>query len=194
MSYSAAVEQLNAMAPELLSSSGPAGAGRRKFSLDEIRILLDAMGNPQRRFRSILIAGTNGKGSTSATLASILTASGIRTGLYTSPHLERINERIRIGRAEVTDDGFACSYFRTHDAAQQCVLSGRLAQLPSYFEMLTAQAFLCFADATNIVDPILSIVTDISLDHMEWLGPTIADITREKAGILRARGTLITLP
>src|SRR5579863_1909273 len=211
MSYSAAVEQLNAMAPELLSSSGPAGAGRRKFSLYEIRILLDAMGNPQRRFRSILIAGTNGKGSTSATLASILTASGIRTGLYTSPHLERINERIRIGRAEVTDDGFACSYFCVHDAAQQCVLSGRLAQLPSYFEMLTAQAFLCFADAaidiavlevgmggrldaTNIVDPILSIVTDISLDHMEGLGPTIADITREKAGILPARGTLITLP
>src|SRR5579863_4240368 len=211
MSYTAAVEQLNAMAAELLASSGPAGAARRKFSLDEIRILLDAMGNPQRRFRSILIAGTNGKGSTSATLASILTASGIRTGLYTSPHLERINERIRIGRAEVTDDGFACSYFRTHDAAQQCVLSGRLAQLPSYFEMLTAQAFQCFADAaidiavlevgmggrldaTNIVDPILSIVTDISLDHMEWLGPTISAIAREKAGILRPAGTMITLP
>src|SRR5579863_1534867 len=211
MSYTAAVEQLNAMAAELLASSGPAGAARRKFSLDEIRILLDAMGNPQRRFRSILIAGTNGKGSTSATLASILTASGIRTGLYTSPHLERINERIRIGRAEVTDDGFACSYFCVHDAAQQCVLSGRLAQLPSYFEMLTAQAFQCFADAaidiavlevgmggrldaTNIVDPILSIVTDISLDHMEWLGPTIAAIAREKAGILRPRGTMITLP
>ena len=208
MSYAAAIEQLNAMVPELFTGQGQA---RRKFSLDEIRVLLEALGNPQGRFPSVLIAGTNGKGSTAATLASILAASGLRTGLYTSPHLARANERIRIGRAEIGDDAFAASYFRVHDAAQQLVLDGRLAQLPSYFEMLTAQAFLCFAqarvdfavlevgmggrlDATNIVDPVLSIVTDISLDHMEWLGSTIAEITREKAGILRQNGTLITLP
>ena len=84
MSYAAAIDQLNAMVPELYTSSGQA---RRKFSLDEIRVLLDALGNPHRRFPSVLIAGTNGKGSTAATLASILTASGMRTGLYTSPHL-----------------------------------------------------------------------------------------------------------
>jgi len=208
MSYAAAIEQLNAMVPELYAIQGPA---RRKFSLDEIRILLEPLGNPHRRFPSVLIAGTNGKGSTASTLSSILTASGLCTGLYTSPHLARVNERIRIDRAEVSDDAFAASYFRVHDAAQQLVLEGRLKQLPSYFEMLTAQAFGCFADAevdfavlevgmggrldaTNIVDPVLSIVTDISLDHMEWLGSTIGEIAREKAGILRREGTLITLP
>jgi dihydrofolate synthase / folylpolyglutamate synthase len=208
MSYTAAIDQLNAMIPELYT---PTGQPRRKFSLDEIRILLGALGNPHRRFSSVLIAGTNGKGSTAATLASILTASGVRTGLYTSPHLARVNERIRLDRGEIDDDAFAALYFQVHDAAQQLVLDGALPQLPSFFEILTAQALLYFArkrvkiailevgmggrlDATNIVDPLLSVITDISLDHTEWLGSTIAAITREKAGILRHRGTLITLP
>lgn len=208
MSYAAAIDQLNAMAPELYTRSGQP---RRKFSLDEFRVLLGELGHPQRRFRSVLIAGTNGKGSTAATLASILTASGMRTGLYTSPHLEQANERIRVDGVEIDDDAFADLYFRVHYAAQELVRDGQLPQPPSYFEVLTAQAFLYFAqaeaeiavlevgmggrlDATNVVDPLLSIVTDISLDHMEWLGPTIAAIAREKAGILRAGGTLITLP
>jgi len=208
MSYASALDQLNAMVPELYQS---AGQPRRKFSLDEIRILLAALGNPQRRFPSVLIAGTNGKGSTAATLASILTASGIRTGLYTSPHLARVNERIRLDREEIGDDAFAALYFRVHDAAQELVLAGSLPQMPSFFEVLTAQALLYFAeshvgiavlevgmggrlDATNIVDPLVSIVTDISLDHTEWLGPTIGAIAREKGGILRRGGTLITLP
>jgi len=208
MSYVAAVEQLNAMVPELYQSSGQP---RRKFSLDEIRILLSTLGDPHRRFPSVLIAGTNGKGSTAATLASILTSSGLRTGLYTSPHLARVNERIRLDRNEIDDESFAALYFRVHDAAQRLVLDGILPQLPSFFEILTAQALLCFAeaqvdiavlevgmggrlDATNIVDPLISVITDISLDHTEWLGSTIAAITREKAGILRRNGTLITLP
>ena len=208
MSYSAAIEQLSAMVPELYTSLGQP---RRKFSLDEIRILLAALGDPHHRFPSVLIAGTNGKGSTAATLASILTASGVRTGLYTSPHLARANERIRLDRVEIGDDAFAALYFRVHDAAQQLVLDGLLPQLPSYFEILTAQAFLYFAeagaeiavlevgmggrlDATNIVEPLFSVITDISLDHTEWLGSTIAAIAREKAGILRPHGTLITLP
>jgi len=208
MSYSAAVDQLNAMVPELYTSSGQP---RRKFSLDEIRILMEAFGNPHRRFRSVLIAGTNGKGSTAATLASILTAAGLRTGLYTSPHLARPNERIRLHRVEISDETFADLYFRVHDTAEHLVREGKLPQHPSYFEILTAQAFVCFAlkgvdiavlevgmggrlDATNIVDPLLSIITDISLDHTEWLGSTIAAIAREKAGILRRRGTMITLP
>lgn len=208
MSYAAAIEQLNAMAPELYARPGQP---RRKFSLDEIRVLLEALGDPQRRFKAVLIAGTNGKGSTASTLASILTAAGVRAGLYTSPHLEKANERIRLDRAEIADDDFARIYFRVHDAAQQLVLDGRLAQLPSYFEILTAQALLYFAesgaeiavlevgmggrlDATNIVDPLLSVITDISLDHTEWLGETIAAIAREKAGILRQDGTVVTLP
>ncbi len=208
MSYAAALEQLNAMVPELYAR---AGQPRRKFSLDEIRILLAELGDPQKRFPSVLIAGTNGKGSTASTLASILTAAGLRTGLYTSPHLERVNERMRINRAEISDNDFARIFFRVHDAAQALVLAEKLPQLPSYFELLTAQAFLYFAeagvqiavlevgmggrlDATNIVDPLLSIITDISLDHTEWLGSTIGAIAREKAGILRRGGTMITLP
>lgn len=208
MSYAAAIEQLNAMAPELYAKPGQP---RRKFSLDEIRILLNALGDPHKRFKTVLIAGTNGKGSTASTLASILVAAGVRTGLYTSPHLERANERIRLDRTEIGDDEFARVYFRVHDTAQQLVLDGRLEQLPSYFEILTAQALLYFAeagaeiavlevgmggrlDATNIVDPLLSVITDISLDHTEWLGDTIGAIAREKAGILRRNGTMVTLP
>lgn len=208
MSYAAAIRELNAMVPELYTGKGQP---RRKFSLDEIRVLLEDLGNPQLSFPSVLIAGTNGKGSTAATLASILTASGLRAGLYTSPHLHRANERIRVDGMEVGDDDFARLYFRVHDAAQKLVLAGRLPQMPSYFEILTAQALLHFAaaqvaiavlevgmggrlDATNVVNPLVSVITDISLDHMEWLGSTIGAIAREKAGILRVGGTMVTLP
>ncbi len=207
MSYATAIDQLNAMVPELHTG---AGQKRRKFSLEEIRTLLGALGNPQREFGSVLIAGTNGKGSTAATLASILTASGLCAGLYTSPHLARANERIRIGRVEIEDDDFARIYFRVHDTAERLVMSGELPQMPSYFEILTAQALVYFAevkaevavlevgmggrlDATNVVDPLLSVITDISLDHMDWLGSTISEIAREKAGILRQGGTMVTL-
>ncbi len=208
MSYQSAIDQLNAMVPELYNKPGQP---RRKFSLAEIGILLEALGNPHKQFASVLIAGTNGKGSTASTLASILKESGLRTSLYTSPHLNRPNERIHVNGREIDDDAFASLFFRVGAAAQQSVLDGKLAQFPSFFETLTAMAFLHFAaqgveiavleagmggrlDATNIVDPLLSIVTDISLDHTEWLGSTIAAITREKAGILRPGGTLITLP
>ena len=208
MSYQAAIDLLHSMTPELHTQPGHA---RRKFSLDEIATLLDALGNPQRRFPSVLIAGTNGKGSTAATLAAILRESGLRTGLYTSPHLERPNERIRISGTDISDADFARLFFHVHNTALALVADGRLPQHPSFFETLTALAFLYFAeqaidfavlevgmggrlDATNIVDPALSIITDISLDHTEWLGSTIASIAQEKAGILRPNGTLVTLP
>ena len=208
MSYQSAIDHLAAMAPELATQTGQT---RRKFSLDEVGTLLAALGNPHRTVPAVLIGGTNGKGSTASTLASILTASGLRTGLYTSPHLSRPNERIRIDGVEISDEDFAAQFFRVRSAGQKLVEEGKLAQLPSFFETLTTMAFLYFAepaieiavlevgmggrlDATNIVDPLLSIITDIALDHMEWLGNTIADITREKAGILRKGGMLITLP
>ncbi len=208
MSYAAAIDQLNAMAAELYARPGQP---RRRFSLDEVRKLLDALGDPHKQFRAVLIAGTNGKGSTASTLASILTEAGLRAGLYTSPHLEKPNERIRVDRKEIADAEFARLYFRAHDAGQELVQAGRLPELPSYFEILTAVAFRYFAesevdiavlevgmggrlDATNVVEPLVSIITDISLDHVEWLGPTILDIAREKAGILRRGGTMITLP
>ncbi|MGD0546516.1 MAG: folylpolyglutamate synthase/dihydrofolate synthase family protein [Terracidiphilus sp.] len=208
MSYQAAIDQLNVMTPELYTCPG---VPRHKFSLEEVRVLLAALGDPQQHFRSVLIAGTNGKGSTASTLASILSASGLRAGLYTSPHLERVNERIRVGVAEIGNEAFARLFFRVQEAAHQLAQDGSLPQPPSFFEVLTALALLHFAeedvelavlevglggrlDATNAVDPLLSVITDISVDHTEWLGSTITAIAREKAGILRPGGTLITLP
>jgi dihydrofolate synthase/folylpolyglutamate synthase len=208
MSYAAAVDHLFARGLELAPTPT---TPRRKFDLDHMRILARALGDPQKSFPSILIAGTNGKGSTAATLASILQAAGYRTALYTSPHLSRVNERIQIDGVPISDDDFARLYFQVDTAAEQLVGAGSLPHHPSFFETLTALAFLYFKertadiailevglggrlDATNIVHPLLSIITDISLDHQDYLGSTIAEITREKAGILRPHGTLITLP
>jgi dihydrofolate synthase/folylpolyglutamate synthase len=208
MSYSAAIDGLFSLAGELHAAPGEP---RRKFELSEMRVLAEGLGHPERRFPSVLVAGTNGKGSTSATLASILTSAGYRTGLYTSPHLSRVNERVRIDGAEISDDDFAAYYFRVDDCAQRLVREGALRGHSSFFETMTALGFLAFAekqvdiavlevgmggrlDATNIVEPAVSVITDISIDHTEWLGSTIAEITREKAGILRRNGVLVTLP
>jgi len=211
MSFAAAVESLTALGLELAP-----GAPRRKFELAHMRTLAETLGDPQKKFPSVLIAGTNGKGSTAATLASILVAAGYRTGLYTSPHLERVTERIRIAEAgglfaDIAEEDFARLYFQVDEAGHRLATDGHLPHLPSYFETLTAIAFLYFAeceidiavlevglggrlDATNIIEPLLSIITDIALDHQEYLGPTIAAIAKEKAGILRPSGTLVTLP
>ncbi len=215
MSYAAAIDHLNGLIPELFTTPGHQ---RRKFTLREIGLLCSALEDPQRSFPSVLIAGTNGKGSTAATLASIAHAAGLRVGLYTSPHLDRVNERIRLGLPaspngleEISDDDFSRLYFRVIAVAQSLVVQGQIPTLPSYFELLTAIAFTYFAehrvdlavlevgmggrlDATNIVEPIVSVITDIALDHQEWLGATIAEIAREKAGILRPNGLLVTLP
>jgi len=208
MSYTAAIESLFALAGELHT---PPGQPRRKFELEHMRVLATALGDPQNKFPSVLIAGTNGKGSTSATLASILQTVGYRVGLYTSPHLIRVNERIRINDADISDDDFARLYFQVDDTARRLVDEGKLPAPPSFFETMTALGFTAFAeakvdiavlevgmggrlDATNIVEPLISVITDISLDHTEWLGPTITDISREKAGILRENGVMITLP
>ena len=209
LSYAEAVEHLHALGRELAPPAP--GTPRRKFDLDHMRVLAAALGDPQQAFPSILIAGTNGKGSTAATLASILVESGARTALYTSPHLSFVNERIRVDREPIPDEDFARLYTRVTEAAASLVQAGKLPHPPSFFEVLTALAFCFFSerrvdfavlevglggrlDATNIVQPILSILTDIALDHQEYLGSTIAQITREKAGILRPGGTLITLP
>jgi folylpolyglutamate synthase/dihydrofolate synthase len=208
-SYQSAVESLLALAPELWTQPGQ--KPRRKFDLDHMRVLVEALGHPERRFPSVIVAGTNGKGSTSAMLASILRQAGYRTGLYTSPHLIRVNERIAIDGEIISDPEFTEMHERIETASQQLLNASKLDQHPSFFEMLTAMAFEYFAssgieiavlevgiggrlDATNIADPLLSVITDISLDHIEWLGNTLAEIAREKAGILRRKGTLITIP
>jgi len=176
-----------------------------------MRVLLGALNHPEQRFPSVLIAGTNGKGSTAATLASILQASGLRTGLYTSPHLVRINERIRINGEEIADNDFAMLHDVVDRTAERLVGEGDLPWHPSFFEMVTAIAFEHFAqsrldiavlevgmggrlDATNVVEPRVSVITDIALDHQKFLGDTVAEIAREKAGIIRPNGVVVTLP
>lgn len=182
-----------------------------KFDLEHMRVLLAALGHPEKGFPSVLIAGTNGKGSTAATLASILHASGLKTGLYTSPHLARINERIRINGQPIEDDAFALLHDVVDRTAERLVSEGDLPWHPSFFEMLTAMAFEHFArvhpdivvlevgmggrlDATNVVEPRVSVITDISLDHQKYLGNTIGDIAREKTGIIRPGGVVVALP
>jgi len=209
MTYDEALEKLAAMGPEMAAK----GAAR-KFTLAHIRALLGALENPQKRFPAVLIAGTNGKGSTAATLASIANAAGLRTGLYTSPHLLRVNERIRVsdggGLAEIGDEDFARVFALVDERARRLVEDEILPHYPSFFELLTAIAFVYFAerevelavlevglggrlDATNSVEPLVSVITDIALDHMEYLGNTLPEIAREKAGILRENGVLVTL-
>ena len=182
-----------------------------KFDLDHMRVLLQKLDHPERRFPSVLIAGTNGKGSTAATLASILRASGLKTGLYTSPHLVRINERIRINGAEISDDHFTELHGRIDRLAETLVDTLELPWHPSFFEMMTAIAFEHFAreqldlavlevgmggrlDATNVVEPRVSVITDISLDHQKYLGNTVGEIAREKVGVIRSGGAVVTLP
>lgn len=205
MSYQSAVDRMYALGHELAQTPSS------KFDLAHMRVLLAALDNPERRFPGVLIAGTNGKGSTAATLASILQASGVRTGLYTSPHLVRINERIRINGIEVPDDDFALLHDVVDRTAERLVVEEELPWHPSFFEMLTAMAFEYFSrkkvevavlevgmggrlDATNVIEPRLSVITDISLDHQKFLGETLTEIAREKAGIIRAGGVVVTLP
>lgn len=213
MTYDEVLARLATMGPEL--RTGKAGAPR-KWSLDHIRILLRALGDPHRAFRPVLIAGTNGKGSTAATLASILNAAGLRTGLYTSPHLLRVNERIRLSDgkssqfSEIPNDDFAVLFALVDSTAATLVAHGELPHPPSFFELLTAIAFCFYAeqgidiavlevglggrlDATNVVDPLLSVITDIGIDHTEFLGNSLRSIATEKAGILRENGVLVTL-
>jgi dihydrofolate synthase / folylpolyglutamate synthase len=182
-----------------------------KFDLAHMRVLLQAMDHPERPFPSVLIAGTNGKGSTAATLASILRASGLKTGLYTSPHLIRINERIRVNGEEISDSEFAELHAEVDRVAEKLVDKADLPWHPSFFEMMTAIAFQYFAhqrvemavlevgmggrlDATNVVEPRISVITDISLDHQKYLGNTLTEIAKEKMGIVRPGGVAVVLP
>jgi len=205
MSYETAVASMFALGHELAQTPS------NKFDLAHMRVLLGAMHHPERTFPSVLIAGTNGKGSTAATLASILRASGLKTGLYTSPHLVRINERIRVNGEAIGDDDFARLHGEVDCLAEKLVEQRELPWHPSFFEMMTAIAFVHFArervemavlevgmggrlDATNVVEPLVSVIADISLDHQKFLGNTVGEIAREKVGIIRPGGMVVTLP
>jgi dihydrofolate synthase/folylpolyglutamate synthase len=205
ISYKSAVESLLALGHELQPGVS------LKFELAYMRVLCEALGNPQRNFPSVLIAGTNGKGSTAATLASILRASGYRVGLYTSPHLVHMNERISLNSQLIPDGEFAAAFGRVNEVADSLLAASAIPHLPSFFETMTAMAFDFFSrskveiavlevgmggrlDATNVVEPILSIIVDIDVDHQQYLGNTLAEIAFEKAGILRANVPAVTLP
>src|ERR1700733_10585998 len=142
MSYASALDRLHALGQELHTAPGVL---RRKFELAHMRTLMAALGNAERKFTSILVAGTNGKGSTASTLASILACAGYRTGLYTSPHLSRVNERVRVNGAAIGDEDFSSLFDRVEKAAGQLVDAGKLPAPPSFFETVTAIAFLHFA-------------------------------------------------
>ena len=205
MSYQETVEQLYALGHEL------AGTPSHKFDLAYVREMLEALEHPERRFVSVLIAGTNGKGSTAATLSSILRVAGYKTALYSSPHLLRINERMRVNGEPICDAEFGTIHNRVENTARQLMQRGKLPWHPSFFEMLTVMAFEYFAsvgaeiavlevgmggrlDATNVVEPAISVIADISLDHQKYLGDTITEIAREKTGIIRKNGVVVTLP
>ena len=211
MTYDQAVRQLMQLGKELAS---PRQARGQKFGLGNIAILAEALGAPQNASPCVHIAGTNGKGSTAATIESILRFAGgrgarLRTGMYTSPHLERINERIRIDGAEISDEAFTASFARVAGAIERLMASGALSAHPSYFECLTAMAFVAFAearvdfavyevgmggrfDATNIVTPEVAVITQIEFDHEDYLGHSIEEIAGEKAGIIKPGGWVVS--
>jgi dihydrofolate synthase/folylpolyglutamate synthase len=177
-----------------------------KLGLERITGLLRALGDPQNQSTFVHVAGTNGKGSTCAIIESGLRAAGRRTGLYTSPHLEQPTERIQIDGVPVAQDEFVRVFERVRDTAARI-----LGQQATYFETITAMAFLLFAerkvecvalevglggrlDATNVVTPMISVITPIDYDHEAWLGETIESIAAEKAGILKPGVPAIAAP
>jgi dihydrofolate synthase/folylpolyglutamate synthase len=173
-----------------------------KFGVDRMRVLAAALGHPELKVPCIHVAGTNGKGSVSAMLESILRAAGRRTGLYTSPHLVRLGERVQVNRAILTEEEIAAYVRELQPVADRVAAEGDAADRPSFFEFMTAMAFLQFAergcdcsvievgmggrlDATNIVEPEVCVITSIGMDHCDMLGDTLEAIAGEKAGIIK---------
>lgn len=174
-----------------------------KLGLDNIKTLLKKLGNPEKNLKVIHVAGTNGKGSVCSMLQSVLSAAGYKTGLYTSPYIQRFNERIRIGEDVIPDDDLAIMTAEVKVAVEAMLAEG-LAH-PTEFEIVTAIGFLYFArekvdvlvlevglggrgDSTNVIDqPLVSVITPVDYDHMEYLGNTLAAIAGEKAGIIKSK-------
>ena len=172
-----------------------------KNDLDHTRECLAKLGNPEKSFDVIHVAGTNGKGSTCAFMASALTESGVRTGLFTSPHLIRMNERFRVDGEMVSDEAFLRAFDRVKAVSEEMMAEGKTH--PTYFEFIFLMGMLLFAeagtdlvvletglggrlDATNVIpDPLVSVIVSIGFDHMKYLGDTITAIAGEKAGIIK---------
>ena len=208
MNYDGAVRYLLTLGKEL---AAPTQAAAAKFDLENISALAERLGRPDRAYPSAHIAGTNGKGSTAAFLESILRHAGFRTGLNTSPHLEKINERLRIDGEEINDESFGAIFTRLQEVIEELLAEHKLRAHPTYFECVTAMAFEWFArervefgvfevglggrlDATNILSPTVTIITRVDFDHENFLGHSLKEIAREKAGILKKGAPLILAP
>jgi len=178
-----------------------------QLGLVRIEALLDHLDHPEREFRSVHVTGTNGKGSTTAMLASMLTEAGIRTGMYTSPHLVDYPERMRLNGLDISRECFAGVIDQTRSAVEAMMAEGQ--ESPTEFEVLTAAAFLWFAqeqaelvvvevglggllDSTNVIVPELSVITNVTLDHMDRCGYTVEAIARHKAGIIKPGVPVVT--
>src|SRR5215468_850629 len=205
MNYQESLKYLFSLDREL---AAPTQAAAAKFDLENISILAEALGHPEKKYKSVHIAGTNGKGSTAAFTESILRAAGIKTGLYTSPHLERINERIRVNGEEISDEDFAKTFTKLVALIEALLAQGKLRAHPTFFEVVTAMAFEHFAragteiavfevglggrlDATNIVIPDVSVITRVDFDHENFLGHSLEEIAAEKAGIIKRGRPLV---
>ncbi len=173
-----------------------------KFGLENVKAILSFFDNPHQKYPSVLVAGTNGKGSVCAMLARILNLHNFRVGLYTSPHLVKVEERIRINGKPISSRNFSRELTILKDRIEGLIASKRLLSFPTYFELLTCLAFIYFGkqkidiailevgmggrfDATNVVVPPVSVITTISKEHQKFLGNTLSQIASEKAGIVK---------
>ena len=180
----------------------------RKSSLDHIKYFLDELGNPQNDLKFIHVAGTNGKGSVCAFLEAILKENGKTTASFTSPHLVRINERIKVNGKEISDQEFSNACMKVKSCIERA--QKRKIETPSFFECLFFMALLIFQeskpdicmietgmggryDATNVITPQVSVITSISMDHMEFLGNTLEEIASHKAGIIKEGIPVVTM-
>src|SRR5882757_302452 len=186
----------------LESLNVPAGSRRGPPTLERISTLMQYLGSPEVEFPAVHITGTNGKTTTVRVLTELLSALGLKVGAYTSPHLERVNERLSIDGVPIDDDSFEEMLYAVSLVEQSVGVDA------SYFDVVTAAAFRWFADeavdvavvevglggtwdATNVVDGRVAVVTNVSVDHVEYLGPTREQIAQEKAGIVKPGATLV---
>jgi dihydrofolate synthase / folylpolyglutamate synthase len=193
MNFEQSVSYLQSLGNEVLAM---------KLGLRATRVLLRSLGDPQKEFYKVQIAGTNGKGSTAAFVDAMCRSAGVRAGLYTSPHLVSITERIRVNGVEISESGFALAATRVRDSAERLVRNGILKTVPTFFEQVTAAAMLAFRaakieiavletglggrfDSVTATEAEMGAITRVDLDHQNILGETIVEIANEKAAIIR---------
>lgn len=179
-----------------------------KLGMERIEGLLRELGNPEQKIKTVHVTGTNGKGSVSSMIANILCAANLKVGKFTSPHLVKYNERIVIGGEDISDESFAALLTIVKRAADSIVVKG-VCEQPTQFEILTAAAFLHFAlenvdyavievgmgglwDSTNVITPVVSVITNVSLDHTDRCGATVERIAMQKAGIIKENVPVVT--